>query len=170
MTEKDRMLAIERNETDAPGMLGVASPGIRDGRFGSIHSAYGENMSPPVKWRGAPADARSFVLMIEDADAPNPPFVHWIAYNISGEIHALAPNAAAAPGSDIGQGANSAGREGYFGMRPPHGPAHHYHLEVFALDSMLDLPDGADRERVLDAMRGHVLAKGEIVGEFQRPA
>jgi Raf kinase inhibitor-like YbhB/YbcL family protein len=162
------MLAIERVETAAPGVLGVASPAIRNGRFEPVHSAYGENVSPAVKWRGAPAEARSFVLMLEDPDAPGAPFVHWIAYNISGDIHALAPNAAASAASDIGQGANSAGREGYFGMRPPPGPAHHYHLEIFALDSMLDLPDGADRERVLDAMRGHVLAKGEIVGEFER--
>jgi Raf kinase inhibitor-like YbhB/YbcL family protein len=162
------MLAIERVETAAPGVLGVASPGIRNGRFVSVHSAYDENMSPPVKWRGAPPEARSFVLMLEDPDAPGSPFVHWIAYNISGDIHGLAPNSAASAASDIGQGANSAGQEGYFGMRPPPGPAHHYHLEVFALDAMLDLPDGADRERVLDAMRGHVLAKGEVVGEFER--
>jgi Raf kinase inhibitor-like YbhB/YbcL family protein len=164
------MLAIKRAETRAPGALGVTSAGIKGGRFEPVHSAYGQNVSPPVKWRGAPAATRSYVLMLEDSDAPNPPFIHWIAYNIAPDADSLAPNAAARADSEMGQGTNSAGEEGYFGMRPPKGPPHHYHVEVFALDDTLDVPDGADRERVLDAMNGHVLAKGEIVGEFQGPA
>jgi len=163
------MLAIERNETRAPGSLGVTSGGIRSGRFELVHSAYGENVSPPVKWRGAPAETRSFALLLEDPDAPNAPFIHWIAYNIASDIDSLGPNAAARADSEMSQGANSAGVEGYFGMRPPAGAPHRYHVEVFALDAVLDLPDGADRERVLDAMSGHVLAKGEVVGAFQRP-
>ena len=63
------------------------------------------------------------------------------------------------------QGANDRGSTGWFGMRPPAGdPAHNYHFQVFALEKMLDLPHGASRAELLDAMRGHVLLAGEIVG------
>jgi Raf kinase inhibitor-like YbhB/YbcL family protein len=69
------------------------------------------------------------------------------------------------------QGPNTAARSvGYKGPRPPEGdPAHHYHFQVFALDNKLELPAGANREELLKAMGGHVLAKGELVGWFKRP-
>ena len=66
------------------------------------------------------------------------------------------------------QGVNDRGATGYFGPRPPEGEAHPYHIQVFALDTVLDLPAGATREAVLAAMEGHVLAAGEIVGTFAR--
>lgn len=69
------------------------------------------------------------------------------------------------------EGPNSSGALGYRGPRPPAGdPPHHYHVQLFALDRVLDLPLGADRDHVLAAARGHVLARGELVGTFQRPA
>ena len=65
------------------------------------------------------------------------------------------------------QGRTTRGSVGYYGPRPPVGdPPHHYHFQVFALDTMLDVPLGADRDQVLDAMQGHVLAKGELVGTY----
>jgi Raf kinase inhibitor-like YbhB/YbcL family protein len=68
------------------------------------------------------------------------------------------------------QGTNSKSERGYFGPRPPVGdPAHHYHFQVFALDTKLDLPDGFNRHALLQAMRGHVLAEGELIGSFQAP-
>jgi hypothetical protein len=68
------------------------------------------------------------------------------------------------------QGKTSKGSMGYFGPRPPEGdPPHHYHFQVFALDTTLDVPQGADRDEVLRAMSGHVLAAGELVGTYQQP-
>jgi Raf kinase inhibitor-like YbhB/YbcL family protein len=67
------------------------------------------------------------------------------------------------------QGRTSRGSPGYYGPRPPVGdPPHHYHFQVFALDSTLEVQPGADRDTLLAAMKGHVLAKGELVGEFQQ--
>jgi Raf kinase inhibitor-like YbhB/YbcL family protein len=67
------------------------------------------------------------------------------------------------------QGRNSRGQVGYMGPRPPAGdPAHHYHFQVFALDTMLSLPPGAERDAVVTAMNGHVLARGETVGTFAK--
>ena len=68
------------------------------------------------------------------------------------------------------QGRNSRGQIGYMGPRPPAGdPPHHYHFELFALDTTLVIPPGAEREALLGAMNGHVVARGEVVGVFQRP-
>ena len=68
------------------------------------------------------------------------------------------------------QGTNSKSERGYFGPRPPVGdPAHHYHFQIFALDTSLDLPDGFNRHALLQAMHGHVLAEGELVGMFKAP-
>jgi Raf kinase inhibitor-like YbhB/YbcL family protein len=68
------------------------------------------------------------------------------------------------------QGANSKSERGYFGPRPPPGDLpHHYHFQLFALDTVLDLPDGFNRHALLTAMQSHVVAKGELVGVFQKP-
>jgi Raf kinase inhibitor-like YbhB/YbcL family protein len=65
------------------------------------------------------------------------------------------------------QGRTTRGSIGYYGPRPPVGePAHHYHFQIFALDSVLPLPWGADRDQLVQAIQGHVLAKGEIVGRY----
>jgi hypothetical protein len=73
-------------------------------------------------------------------------------------------------GQPARQGSNSKSERGYFGPRPPAGdPPHPYHFQIFALDTTLDLPDGFNRHALLQAMRGHVLAEGELVGTFQAP-
>lgn len=68
------------------------------------------------------------------------------------------------------QGTNSRGSIGYFGPRPPAGGDHHYHFQVFALDTMLDLEPSAGRKEVLAAIKGHILAKGDLIGVFRKPA
>jgi Raf kinase inhibitor-like YbhB/YbcL family protein len=137
------------------------------------HSAYGENISPQLSWSSAPENARSFVLIMEDPDALQPqPFVHWIAYNIPAEATGLReglPKEQELDEPKLVQGRNSAGSTGYFGPRPPDEKTHRYHFQVFALDRMLDLLPGANRQDVVEAMKGHVLAMGEIVGTFEKP-
>ena len=71
---------------------------------------------------------------------------------------------------DAVEGQNGSGSKGYFGPRPPAGdPDHHYHFQVFALDTTMSLAPGADRDKVVEAMKGHVLAKGELVGTYSQP-
>jgi len=138
------------------------------------HSAYGLDQSPALSWSGVPAGAKSVVVMVEDPDAASPkPFVHWLVAN-------LPPNAsglpAALPKTDrltqhggAVQGATHTGSIGYYGPKPPsEDPAHHYHFQVFALDRVLQLPAGFNRQSLLDALRGHVIARGELIGTYQQ--
>jgi Raf kinase inhibitor-like YbhB/YbcL family protein len=112
--------------------------------------------------------------MTEDPDAKAPaptPFVHWTVFDLPAnyvELHESIPSTPRLPHLDNAQqGKTSRGTVGYFGPRPPLGePAHHYHFEVFALDARLDLPPGASVDEITAAMRGHVLAAGEVVGTF----
>jgi Raf kinase inhibitor-like YbhB/YbcL family protein len=111
---------------------------------------------------------------MEDPDAkPALPFVHWVAWNIPADVTRLPEGVQEQPRltepDGVLQGRNTRGSVGWYGPRPPVGdPAHRYHFQVFALDTKLDVPFGADRDQVLAAMQGHVLAKGEIVGRYKQ--
>ena len=177
----DVPLAQARAETaqsgDAPA-LQVKSAAFGDGQPIPLkHSAYDHGASFPLSWSAAPAGTRSYAIILEDPDVTRPPkpVIHWIAWNIPADVSALReglpPQDRLTDPDGLRQGPNTPGRTGYYGPRPPAGDTpHRYHTQVFALDRMLDLPAGADREALLAAMRGHVLAKGVLVGTFARPA
>jgi Raf kinase inhibitor-like YbhB/YbcL family protein len=138
------------------------------------HSAYGADVSPALQWSGVPQGAKALVLMMEDPDAASPkPFTHWLIANIPSTATSLP---AALPKSEklmqpggAMHGANNAGTLAYYGPKPPpDDPVHHYHFQVFALDRVLRLPSGFNRQALLNAMKGHVLAKGDLVGTYQR--
>ncbi len=158
-------LAVDRPETRAPTTIAVTSPAFAAG--GSIplaHSAYGAGRAPALAWSGLPAGTRSVAIMLEDPDAVSArPFVHWLAWNID-PAPAVLSEAALPAGAR--QGRNNRGSSAYFGPRPPGSKPHHYHFQLFALDTMLALPSGASRGQLLAAMNGHVLAKGDLVGLF----
>ena len=161
-------LAIADPGLKAAQALKVSSPKIPPG--GPIpqeYSAYGQSISPPLAWSKGPYGSRSFALIVEDPDAPLPtPFVHWIVWNIPGGVTALAQGAVPA-GAAQGK-LMFVGTVGYMGPRPPDASPHHYHFQVFALDRTLDLPSGAERAALVDVMRGHVLASGELVAAYQK--
>ncbi len=164
-------LAMDRPETQAAGTLQVTSNAFTDGgKLPVTASAYADDVSPQLSWSAVP-NARSYVLLMEDPDAkPVSPFVHWVAWNIpqSGLPEGTSKGLRLTQPEGVLQGDNSRGSSGYFGPRPPVGdPPHHYHFQVFALDTVLDVRPGADRDQVLKAMSGHVLAKGRIVGLYQ---
>jgi Raf kinase inhibitor-like YbhB/YbcL family protein len=157
------------------GTLEVTSPAFKDGEAIPLaYAAEQHNISPPVSWSAGPDGTLSYVLMLEDSEVEqDAPFVHWTIYNIPADQTALREGVPGRPRLVLPdgtlQGRNDKGSTGYTGMRPPVGdPPHHYHLQVFALDSALTLPHGASRADLLEAMKGHVLAKGELVGTFQR--
>ena len=147
--------------------LKVSSPVLRSGApIPDDFSAYGKNLSPPLKWSRAPYGSRSFALVLEDPDAPMAtPFVHWIMWNLPLATTSL--EAGKAPDGAI-QGKMGIGRQGYFGPRPPPGAPHHYHFEVFALDRAPELKSDADFKALVAAMSGHVLASGELVATYQK--
>jgi Raf kinase inhibitor-like YbhB/YbcL family protein len=166
-------LALRRAEARGRGTLRVQSTSI-SGPIPARYSAYAEGISPEISWSEVEG-ARSYALILEDPDAHAVrPFVHWVAWNIPADFTSL-PEGLQDDGTrtepnGLLQGKTSKGSMGYFGPRPPEGdPPHHYHFQVFALDTTLDVPQGADRDEVLRAMSGHVLAAGELVGTYQQP-
>lgn len=165
---RESSLSISKPETRASASLAVTSPSFTANTVIPLrHSAYGDGVSPAIRWSGLPAGTKSLTLAMEDPDAMSArPYVHWLAWNIDPAPGGLAEGRLP-PG--VVEGRNSRGSDGYFGPRP-HGPKpHHYHFQLFALDAPLDLPAGATRPQVLAAMKGHVLATGDLVGLFAQP-
>jgi Raf kinase inhibitor-like YbhB/YbcL family protein len=164
-------LAYQRAETRTSGQLMLTSPAFADeGTIPAHYSAYGDGVSPPLAWTGAPAGTRSFVLLVEDPDATSAkPYVHWMAWDVAPDRTGL-PEAVAATAPGMVQGRNSHGDKAWFGPRPRGSSAHHYHFQLFALDTMLALPATASRNDLLKAMDGHVLAGGRLLGMFAKPA
>ncbi len=130
----------------------------------------GENVSPALSWRGAPAETRSFALIMDDPDAPGASgFTHWAVYNIPTSVAALPSNLPREEQiADIClQGKNDSGKIGYSGPCPPAG-THRYLVRLYALDRVLNLEPGASHRQVKEAMRGHVLAQAELTGTYAR--
>jgi Raf kinase inhibitor-like YbhB/YbcL family protein len=165
-------LASVRPETQAKGTMTVSSPVFSaNGTLAPKYSEYFDGISPALTW-SAVTGAQSYAIIMEDPDAkPALPFVHWLAWNIPANVLKLPDGVQEQPRltepEGVLQGRTTRGSIGYYGPRPPVGdPAHHYHFQVFALDSKLDVPFGADRDTLLAAMKGHVLAKGKLVGRY----
>jgi Raf kinase inhibitor-like YbhB/YbcL family protein len=149
--------------------LELTSPSFDDGEpIPKQHTADGEGRSPGLRWNFLPDGTKTLALIVHDPDAPSGDFVHWLAWNIDPSSGGL-PEGVAADASGLVQGRNSRGNPGYFGPRPHGGQPHHYHFQLFALDAPLTLAGGADREALLAAMNGHVVAKGDLVGLFAEP-
>jgi Raf kinase inhibitor-like YbhB/YbcL family protein len=135
----------------------------------------GEDLSPPFTWTSPPKGTVELALIVDDPDAPgDEPWVHWVIAKIppaglglpEGYHEGKAPPGA--PAATV-QGANSWGTTGYRGPAPPKGHGvHHYHFKLYALDAALDVRPGVDKHTLLEAMSGHVLARGELVGTYHR--
>jgi Raf kinase inhibitor-like YbhB/YbcL family protein len=142
---------------------------------GDIPSSYtckGEGVAPEVSWEGAPDKAQSYVLIVTDWDGPAPrlrlgSFTHWILYNIPREVHEIKSAATAAEliQGKIEIGNNSSHAAAYAPPCPPFGK-HRYIFRLYALDVPQIHPASHQRDAVMEAMTGHVLAYGEIVGLF----
>jgi Raf kinase inhibitor-like YbhB/YbcL family protein len=162
------------SESAREGTIRVSSPAFASGaRIPDRHAAE-QNVSPALSWSGAPRATREIAIVVEDPDAPTlEPFVHWVIYGIPGATTNLAEGVGRATSLPAGvvQGKNSPGGRDYFGPKPPPGHGvHHYHFQVFALDTALGLGPSADRRTLIEAMDGHVLAQGELVGTYERIA
>ncbi len=148
---------------------GVASMKITSSAFqegASLPSKFtcdGGGTSPPLQIAGVPAGAKSLVLIVDDPDAPGGLFTHWILWNISPQTNAISEGGAP---SGV-RGANDFGTSGYGGPCPPSG-THRYYFKILALDRELDLPPGAKRGQLEAAIKGHVIARGELMGRYSR--
>ena len=138
------------------------------------YTCEGDNVSPPLAWEHAPDDAESFALIVDDPDAPGKTFVHWVLYNLPGDLDVLPPDLdleahleEAVPAPQFG--VNDFGDAAYGGPCPPPGDdPHHYHFRFYALDTTLDLEAAATKKQCTQAMDGHVLAETDLIGTFRR--
>lgn len=170
----------ERVAANRPGLAGRGSIEVRSAAFadGEViprrYAGDGEDVSPPLAWSHVPRETREVAVLCEDPDAPMAsPFVHWLVHGLPPGVRALGEGVTRAtfvPGlPPAHQGRNSGQDTGYMGPLPPPGHGvHHYYFEVFALDQPLGLRALCTRDELVQAMRGHVLASGVLVGTYER--
>jgi len=127
------------------------------------------NVSPPLDFVDIPEATESIALILEDPDAPGGLFTHWIIFNLPADTENLPEHVKGRELMDDGSkhGLNSFGLVGYGGPCPPRG-THRYFFKIYALDEKLDLPPLIRRDEILEAMEGHILDKGELMGVFTR--
>jgi hypothetical protein len=145
--------------------LRVSSPAFDGhGQIPARHTGDAEDVSPALDWTGVPKGTKAFAVVVDDPDAPLVNgFTHWVAYGIPGDATGLPEGA-----SEVTQGVNSMGQEGYMGPAPPagHGP-HHYYFWVYALDDDLDLEPGLDRRALVERIEDHVIEQARVIGTYQ---
>ena len=150
--------------------MNIASKAFEEG--GMIPARYtcdGENISPPLEWEDMPSGTKSFALISDDPDAPAGTWVHWVVYNIPAEMTHL--DASIRPEKELSngvrQGKNDFTHIGYGGPCPPSG-THRYYFKLYAVDRALDVQPGATKARVLEAIKGHVLAEAQLMARYRR--
>jgi Raf kinase inhibitor-like YbhB/YbcL family protein len=134
------------------------------------YTADGKNISPAINWSEGPEKTKNFALICEDPDAPKKTWVHWVVYDLPADMRVL-PEGVSAPGTlpeGVVEGKNDFGKIGYGGPAPPQGKPHRYVFHLYALDKPIGLPAGASKDELLVAMKGHILAEGQIVGRYAR--
>ena len=174
-------LAFEVGAQDAPETISVTSSAFdHHGMVPEANSAYGDNVSIDLGWADLPEGTQQLALICDDPivveiGMMEQPFVHWVMYNIpaaaSGLPAGLPSDATLEMDGLEGavNGLNGLRRPGYFGPRPPaNGQLHAYHFRVYALDDALNLEPGLGKAELLDAMEGHVLATGMLMGHYER--
>jgi Raf kinase inhibitor-like YbhB/YbcL family protein len=146
-------------------VMQLTSPAFHDGsEIPTKYTCEGADISPPLAWTDIPARTKSFTLIVEDPDASDETFVHWIVVDLPPERHTLHENIGKLASGHIGF--NDWHRTTWGGPCPPSGK-HHYTFKLYALDRMLDLVRPT-RQELEAAMDGHVLAEATLVGTYHR--
>jgi Raf kinase inhibitor-like YbhB/YbcL family protein len=141
------------------------------GKIPSLYTCQGGDISPPLHWDGAPEETKSFVLIVDDPDAPDPNapkmvWVHWVLVNLPASLNSLPENASknGLPAGVI-TGVNDAKELSYHGPCPPIGE-HRYFHKLYALDTILTFASTPTKRHVIQAMKGHILAESRLVGVY----
>jgi Raf kinase inhibitor-like YbhB/YbcL family protein len=158
------LLAVVASFAAEGAGMKITSAAFREG--GNIPSKFtcdGSDTTPPLQITGVPSEAKSLVLITDDPDAPSGLFTHWLVWNIPPQTNSIAEGTA----PKGVHGTNDFGKSGYGGPCPPPG-THRYSFKIFALDRELDLSSAAKQSQVDAAMKGHVIAQGELIGRYVR--
>jgi len=163
---------IGKLEEGKMGNLTLSSTAFDNGSIiPKKYTCDGQDISTPLNWGKVPDSTKSLALICDDPDAPMGTWVHWVVINLPPNLSGLAENV------NIGRDSSLAGtiecqndfdRTAYGGPCPPKGPAHRYYFKLYALDTRLDLTSKATKKDVENAMAGHILAKGELIGKYGR--
>jgi Raf kinase inhibitor-like YbhB/YbcL family protein len=154
--------------------LALTSPAFaHNGAIPKQYTCEGSDTSPPLSWSSAPEGTKSFALIVDDPDAPDPrapkmTWVHWVVHNKPADVKSL-PEGAARRGMPPGamQGLNDWKRASYGGPCPPVG-RHRYFLKLYALDTVLSGINQPTKAQLLQALKGHVLEEAELVGTYEK--
>ena len=158
------LLAVIASFAAEAARMKITSSAFQEsGNIPSKFTCDGSDTSPPLQITGVPSEAKSLVLIADDPDAPSGLFTHWLVWNIPPKTNSIAEGSA----PKGVHGTNDFGKSGYKGPCPPPG-THRYSFKVFALNRELNLRAGAKRSQVDAAMKGHVIAEGELVGRYAR--
>jgi len=133
-----------------------------------LYTGEGGDLSPPLRWSGAPLETKTYALIAHDPGASSGDFTHWVVFNIPAVRSTLlegCPHRGDLSDGTV-QGRNDFDRTCYGGPRPPPGEAHYYHFELFALDNFVTLEAGADRKALEQSMKGHIVAQTALIGMF----
>lgn len=154
--------------------LTLTSPAFEhNGSIPRLYTCQGEDTSPALAWSGAPPGTKSFVLIVDDPDAPDPKapkivWVHWVVYNLPADTTGLAEGAGAKPPPAGAENAwNDFKRTTYGGPCPPIG-RHRYFFRLYALDTLLGALTKPAKPSVEAAMKGHVLAEAVLMGTYEK--
>ena len=151
--------------------MNISSTAFTEG--GMVPQKYtcdGTDISPPLKWDAVPAGTKSIAIISDDPDAPVGTWVHWVLYDIPADTRQL-PEDLPTESNVLGtasQGQNDFRKLGYGGPAPPPGKAHRYFFKLYAVDAKTGLSASSTKEEVLDAIEGHVLAKTQLMGTYER--
>lgn len=147
----------------------LSSPAFEhNGMIPAQYTCQGKNISPALQWAGAPANTQSFALIVDDPDAPGGTWVHWVVFNIPASTNQLKENTKNGSFMLGRTSFSSSKKPAYYGGPCPPSGTHHYHFTLYALDTMLKLNQGANKDELLAAMNGHILGQAELVGLYKK--
>ncbi len=143
--------------------MNISSPAFQDSEsIPPQFSRNGEDKSPPLNFQDVPPNAESLLLIVDDPDAPRGTFTHWTVFNMDPKLDGIGENEVPV---NAREGANDWKQPAYGGPQPPSGE-HRDFFKLFALDVKLNLPRGARRAEIQQAMEGHVLEQAQLMGRF----
>jgi Raf kinase inhibitor-like YbhB/YbcL family protein len=157
----------ELSETAKAPMKISSSAFDHEGKIPAIYACWDE-VSPPLEFSNIPETTKSLVLIVDDPDAEDVAgytWVHWLVWNIPPSVKGFEEGSVPVGARE---GRNGTGTIGYQGPCPPAGRTHRYFFKLYALDIILDLPEGAIKKQLEDAMEGHILAEAELIGLYSR--
>ena len=142
---------------------------VPGGKIPGKYTCDGMDISPPLSWTSGPEGTKTFALICDDPDAPMGTWVHWVLFNLPADITELRESVPPEKELENGakQGMNDFRKIGYGGPCPP-GGTHRYFFKLYALDTEINLEAGATKTELLEAMEGHILAEGQMIGRYER--